>query len=367
MKKTVVLVLVCMILLGSALASEAAIGESAFLNLLEEISEVSDSQLLQFTGILESYLRNNTTIQNLSDDIGILYESVLTDSQKEKLDSRGISVSDISEEVLLLKDWEDPNDYLLLASSVGGRDKAAIRDLLESHGIVSSSTEQVASPEGGGGLIVMPASSETALVSTSSTAARFMDMEPIRQSGFVDTEGHWAKGNIERLYSIGVINGRDEGSFDPDAQITKAEFVALIVRVLKLDTSESECPFGDVGDKDWFVSDVSAAYFAGLVSGDGEGIFCPDKAITRQEMAVMTMNALRHINEKGTATIDLSKGFTKTFVDIEKIAPWASEAMGRLNGLGLMMGDGESIRPAGTTTRAEAATVLLRLINTAEL
>ncbi len=369
MKKTVLLALVCIIMIGSVFTSEAAIGESAFLNLLEEISEVSDSQLVQFTGILESYLSNNTTIQNLSDDIGILYESVLTDSQKEKLDARGISVSDISEEVLLLKDWEDSDDYALLASFVGERDNVAIRTLLEEHGIVSSSSGQGAAAPGGGGLSVLPTAAESALETTLSAAQSFMEMEPIRQAAFSDTEGHWAKGNIERLYSIGVINGRSEKVFDPDANITRAEFLSMLVRILRVEETDNSrsCPFGDIGEQDWYRAGIMAAFEAGLASGNDDGTFAPDRKITRQEMAVMTDNALSYLNENAIADIDLTKAFAKAFLDIESVSPWAYDSMGRLNGLGLIMGDGDALRPEGCTTRAEAATVLMRLIETGEL
>src|SRR6056297_3489280 len=361
MKKSLLIAVVFLLMIASVSVSDAAIGESALLNLLDEISEVSDEQLDQFSGILRSYLRNNTTIQNFSDDMGFLYENVLTDGQKEKLSNRGISVADISEEVLLLKDWEDTGDYALLVDAVASRDKEAIRSILADHGII---TEKSTAYSGAGAAPTLETTQQRIDAND-----RFMTMEAVREVAFEDLENHWAKDDVLRLSSIGLVNGRSEKVFDPDSNITRAEFLSLLVRVLRLEEEELQIAgeFKDVDADAWYSKDVLIAAGADLARGNDEMTFAPNRRITRQEMAVMTMNALKHINEKRTEAIDLTEGFTKTFVDIDKIAPWASEAMGRLNGLGIMMGEGESIRPAGATTRAEAATVLLRLIDTAEL
>ncbi len=360
MKKIVSFVLILGMVLGASFVTHADIGESALLNLLGQISEVPDDQLLQYVGILESYLSNNTTIQNFSDDVGILYDSVLTENQRQKLEGRNISVSDMSEEILLLKDWEDSGDYTLLISAVSLRDKDSIEALLVEHGIVSGSSEESFGESSGAAL---------SLEGNDSSLERFMTMEAIREALFTDIEGHWAAENVRRLYSIGLINGRSNEVFDPDADITRAEFLSMLVRILRIEEAaiEEDCPFGDVGENSWYRGGIMAAFGAGLASGNEDGSFAPERKITRQEMAVMADNALMYMNENGIANIDLSGAFTQTFVDIETIAPWAYGAMERLNGLGLMLGDKGALRPGGNTTRAEAATVLMRLIETAEL
>ena len=357
MKKTIATMLLLGILLGATLFPQAAIEESSLLGLLEEISDVPQNQLDQYVDILDSYLANDTTIQNLSDDIGFLYASVLEDSQRQKLESRNISVDEISEEVLLLKGWED-GDYALLIGSVAERDKDGIEYMLEKHGIISEKQEGAS----GGGL---PAEE----IAIEDAQPRFCEMQPARQAEFSDTKGHWAEENIERLYSIGLINGRSDEIFDPESRITRAEYLTLLARVLRLPAGQEGAymEFTDISQEAWYREEVLAACAAGLARGNEDGTFAPSKSITRQEMAVMTMNALKYINENSVAAIDLTRDFSQTFVDIDSIAPWAIEAMGRLNGLGLMMGDGGLLRPCGNTTRAESAAVLARLIETAEI
>ena len=355
MKKTVALVLITIMLVSAGITSGAAINESAILNLLEEISQVSDDQLVDFTDILGSYLKNDTTIQNFSDDIGLLYGSVLTEAQRQKLSDKGISVGDLSTEILRLKGWEDANDYSLLVSAVSKRDNVAIKELLIKHGIVSESSSGESAVIGGGGAVSAPEEIEVLPE----------EIEPAK-ADFADIKGHWAQDNIQRLYALGIITGRDDQTFDPDSGVTRAEFLTMLVRILKLDQAEGdECPFVDIEDGQWFKSGVTAAFKAGLAKGNEDGTFAPERKISRQEMAVMADNAISYMNENGIAGIDITEAFEKTFVDIDEIDSWALEAMKRLNGIGLINGDGQALRPEGGTTRAEAATVLMRLIDVA--
>ena len=361
MKRALLIVVVFLLMIGSVSVSDAAIGESALLNLLDEISQVSDDQLDQFAGILRSYLRNNTTIQNFSDDMGFLYESVLTEGQKEKLSDRGISVADISSEALLLKDWDDAGDYGLLVDAVESRDKAAIRSILAEHGIVSeTSTEFSGAGPSLGAEITQPD-----IVAND----RFMTMEAIREVAFEDLENHWAKDNVLRLSSVGLVNGRSKKVFDPDSYITRAEFLSLLARVLRLEDEELQIAieFKDVDPDAWYSKDVLMACSLGLARGNDDMTFAPGRRITRQEMAVMIDNALGYLETNDLYETDSSREFTQTFVDLDTVDFWAYDAVGRLNSLGLMVGSDSQIRPKGMTTRAEAATVLMRLIETAEL
>ena len=102
----------------------------------------------------------------------------------------------------------------------------------------------------------------------------------------------WAYGDIESLSGLGYISGYPDGSFKPGNTITRAEFVSILAKVLKLATYNPAAPdFSDVAQGDWFYGSVEEAVYAGIVKGYGS-TFKPDDPITREEMAVILVNAL---------------------------------------------------------------------------
>lgn len=109
---------------------------------------------------------------------------------------------------------------------------------------------------------------------------------------FTDLLGHWAQVDIERLANKLIVDGRPNGLFDPNATITRAEFAALLVRALGLPETRPGEPFTDVDSVDWFAGAVGAAKQAGLIGGYEDGSFRPEANITREQMAVMIANAL---------------------------------------------------------------------------
>ena len=105
---------------------------------------------------------------------------------------------------------------------------------------------------------------------------------------FKDCADHWAKDNINDMYAKGFVNGISETMFAPDTNITRAEFAAMAVRILKLDQTDDIGTFDDVTTDDWFASVVETAYKAGIIKGS-DGLFRPNDNITREEMAVILM------------------------------------------------------------------------------
>ena len=167
---------------------------------------------------------------------------------------------------------------------------------------------------------------------------------------FKDITGHWAEGSIKQMASTGVINGYADGCFKPDNIITRAEFVTLLVNVLKV-SNQGDKVFSDT-KKHWARQNIAAAVAAGIVSGRSQNIFSPDDPITREEMALMVVQATR-----------LNKPALSTFKDKDRISPWARSAVDSLAALGILAGypDG-TFDPKGKTTRAQAATLILKVM-----
>jgi len=173
-----------------------------------------------------------------------------------------------------------------------------------------------------------------------------------------DVAGHWAEDAIRRFAANGWMTGYPDGTFQPDRPMTRAEFVALVVKVLGLDAVDGE-PFADtIGH--WAQDAIAAAHRQGIVEGYDGDTFGPDDPLFREQMVAIVVKAfgLREAEE----------GRMVPFTDEEAISVWAREAVRIAASHGIVMGyeDG-AFRPQRPVTRAEAVTILARALQTVSL
>ncbi|MDD4237581.1 MAG: S-layer homology domain-containing protein [Desulfotomaculaceae bacterium] len=167
-----------------------------------------------------------------------------------------------------------------------------------------------------------------------------------------DITSHWARGYIEELVSKKIIAGYPDGTFQPEQAVTRAEFIKLACIGLNLSDSKTTYNFADVGDAHWAVTYISAAAKAGLIKGDGLN-FNPDNEITRAEVAVIIARALK----LSQANQDIS------FTDWQDLPDWAASEIFAVKSAGIITGyEDNSYRPFNSTTRAEAATMLCKIL-----
>jgi len=168
---------------------------------------------------------------------------------------------------------------------------------------------------------------------------------------FSDLNGHWAEQNIKKLVEMGVIDGYSDGTFKPDNNMTRAEFVSIIVKAFKLQTQDGKI-FADTNNH-WAKSLIATAAANGIISGYSDSEFAPNDLVTREQMASMLVKA---------AHMDVAAS-NLTFKDQNDISVWAQDAMATVTAKSLMDGyqDG-TLKPQGYATRAEAATLLLRIL-----
>ena len=95
--------------------------------------------------------------------------------------------------------------------------------------------------------------------------------------------GAWYYKDLENLYNIGIVNGAENGKFNPDVPITRAEFATLAARWAELEYTGSKT-FTDVNPGYWAYGDINAAEAAGWVDGYEDGTFKPDQNIARVEV-----------------------------------------------------------------------------------
>lgn len=125
---------------------------------------------------------------------------------------------------------------------------------------------------------------------------------------FPDIQGHWAYDVIMLLMRLDVIQGFPDGSFKPDQSITRAEFAAMMVRLFMLEDIDFQpLVFGDL-ERHWACEAVTILAKHGIVNGYTDGSFRPDAPITREEMVVMLMRLMieeRLPVERNIAFVDL--------------------------------------------------------------
>jgi len=169
--------------------------------------------------------------------------------------------------------------------------------------------------------------------------------------------GYWGAAAIQKLSTRGVVKGYPDGTFRPDATVTRAEFVTMLVKALGLSASQSGSAFKDVADNDWYRDSVNTAVSSGLVSGVGEGRFAPNTLITREQMAVMITRAL---GDKAPGAVGASVG---GFSDRVQISSWAQYGMEVVVKAGIMNGMTPTrLEPRGNATRAQAIAVIDRML-----
>lgn len=177
---------------------------------------------------------------------------------------------------------------------------------------------------------------------------------------FKDTTAHWAREYIGRLAARGVVNGMGDNYYQPDATLTRAQFLAMLAKTIYgLDVTQTPpAGFTDVPATEWYYNYVNWGYANGIISGIDETTFAPNDNITREQMAIMLSNFARN-----TQLVLPETNAGTTFTDSALISPWASEAVGKIVSSGIMGGYPEGdYKPQGKATRAEAATVVYKLI-----
>ena len=171
---------------------------------------------------------------------------------------------------------------------------------------------------------------------------------------FNDIINHWAKDSVMKMYELGLVSGTSETTFEPDRSITRAEFAALIARALKLSGGGSE--FSDVAPDKWYADAVNACAEKGIISGN-DGMFRPSDTITRFEMAVVISNAYSFLKKEAQT------GAAEKFADKSEFPDWAADSVDACVSAGLLSGMTETaFEGLSDTTRAQAATVILKLI-----
>ena len=167
----------------------------------------------------------------------------------------------------------------------------------------------------------------------------------------------WAKDAVETLAAQGIISGTSATTFDPGKKITRADFMIMLVKALKLDADFTD-NFADVSSGKYYYEAVGIAKKLGITNGTGNNKFNPKEEISRQDMMVLVVNALK------AAGIELEAGTAADmagFKDAENVAGYAKDAVAALIKAGIIKGSDNAINPKNDLKRAEAAAVIYQI------
>lgn len=169
----------------------------------------------------------------------------------------------------------------------------------------------------------------------------------------------WAKRQIEVLASRGIINGTSNETFSPGLNITRADFITLLIRALELN-AEFDTNFDDVKPTDYYYSTVGIAKALGIAEGIGDNRFNPKEQISRQDMMVLTARALKVAGKEIASGV---KEDLAGFIDASQVSGYAVESVASLVKEGIIQGSNDCINPKGTAIRAEAAVIIYRIFS----
>ena len=170
---------------------------------------------------------------------------------------------------------------------------------------------------------------------------------------------HWAYSYVNTLLDNGIITGYSDGNFYPDKQVTREEFIKMIILAADIPSDNLTCDFADVDSNEWYYRYIAAAKNMSIIMGDDNGKAGIGDNILREDVAVIVYRTMCMLGiiEENTGEPVLN------FTDSSSISEYAVMSVHTLEDIGILNGfeDG-SFRPRNYLTRAEAAKIICLLL-----
>ena len=176
----------------------------------------------------------------------------------------------------------------------------------------------------------------------------------------VKNDTSWFYPGVQYCLSYGLMSGMGNGSFAPGEYTTRAQVAQILYNLHGNPEVSGGTPFTDVPEGAWYQKAVTWAHSVGIVNGVTATTFSPNANITRQDFVLMLMRYLNNVRmvDRTWKPDDLSR-----FVDAGSVGSWALDAMKDAVAINAISGvpvDGRLyIQPARNATRAEAAKILM--------
>ncbi|MDR1573643.1 MAG: family 10 glycosylhydrolase, partial [Clostridiales Family XIII bacterium] len=177
---------------------------------------------------------------------------------------------------------------------------------------------------------------------------------------FTDTADHWAKESIAAIAKTGVVKGYPDGTFLPDNNVKRADFVLMLMGLFDLSAEKDVADnFSDIAPDAYYWQAVASAKKVGIVTGIGDNMFDPDATLMKQDMLAMTYRALVLLGKTGGS---VEPSALDAFADRGRVAVYAVAPLSAFVENGVVTGsDTGLLEPEKPATRAETVTVLWRV------
>ena len=170
--------------------------------------------------------------------------------------------------------------------------------------------------------------------------------------------GDWFYDAVKFVYENGLMDGVGNNLFAPNAVLTRAMAVTILYRLEGSPAVTTDAGFNDVAAGTWYTDAVNWAAANNIVNGVENNNFNPNGSLTREQMATVLYRYAQYKGADVSASGDISG-----FADSANVSSWAVDAVKWAVGSGLVNGvEGNALAPQGTSTRAQAATVLMRFM-----
>ncbi|MFC4598798.1 S-layer homology domain-containing protein, partial [Cohnella hongkongensis] len=185
---------------------------------------------------------------------------------------------------------------------------------------------------------------------------------------FNDVKNHWSEQAIRDMSARMIVMGTGDHSYEPDRQVTRAEFAAILVRGLGLPLENGTAPFSDISQAAWYNNVVHTAYTYRLLTGFEDGTFHPKDTITREQAMVMLSRAMTLTGLHAKLPGESAEEALLPYTDAATASRWALGGIADSIQAGVVKGKSASkLAPQDFVTRAEAATIVQRLLQLSDL
>jgi len=185
---------------------------------------------------------------------------------------------------------------------------------------------------------------------------------------FSDVASHWAKSSINDMGSRMVISGVGNNNFEPDRDITRAEFSAIAVRALGFTPGIGDKTFSDVANTAWYYGYIQTAAANGIITGCSDGSFAPNDKITREQAMTIIARAMKITKLNDSLTSSQSGELLAGFTDASGASAYAISSIASCLQTGVVDGrTATTLCPTGNITRAEVAVIVQRLLQKSNL
>lgn len=202
-----------------------------------------------------------------------------------------------------------------------------------------------------------PNTTQPAQTAPKSTPSRGRQI--VQATTFPDIQGNWAQAFIEALASRGIIQGFPDGTFRPNAPVTRAQFAAMIRQAFDQPLERPATQFSDIPANFWALEAIQEAYRMGFIEGYPNNIFLPDQNIPRVQVLVALVSGL-DLSAPAQSTALLNQ----TFQDAAQIPDWAqtSVAAATVNQMVVNYPNVAFLNPNQTATRADVAAFIYQAL-----